>query len=248
MLYWSYLQVLWLQSIVLRHCKYLRWSIPKVHRDSVNFPQRSSTADNEHNAGCEVHWWLVSTNTKNLHSWLFYFVMITLSTWFTWFCRFFNNAYYAKVGGVSTAELNKLEMKFLFSIDFRLQVNIQTFGRYCYQLEKEGTETRQIERSIRACRLKESWSNKDEKSCASTTARWFFLPQATVCKLTTFFFHCFIYDSFRKFALLRKMAIISNGFFYFLVTVSVSSCKHWWESIGEVEEHCLRIYIYIYIL
>lgn len=138
---------------------------------------------------------------------------------------FFNNAYYAKVGGVSTAELNKLEMKFLFSIDFRLQVNIQTFGRYCYQLEKEGTETRQIERSIRACRLKESWSNKDEKSCASTTARWFFLPQATVCKLTTFFFHCFIYDSFRKFALLRKMAIISNGFFYFLVTVSVSSCK-----------------------
>ncbi|XP_038899829.1 cyclin-P3-1 [Benincasa hispida] len=84
---------------------------------------------------------------------------------------FFNNAYYAKVGGVSTAELNKLEMKFLFSIDFRLQVNIQTFSRYCYKLEKEGTETRQIERSIRACRIKESWSNKDEKSCASTTAR-----------------------------------------------------------------------------
>ncbi|CAK9309991.1 unnamed protein product [Citrullus colocynthis] len=84
---------------------------------------------------------------------------------------FFNNAYYAKVGGVITAELNKLEMKFLFSIDFRLQVNIQTFGQYCYQLEKEGTETRQIERSIRGCRIKESWSNKDEKSCASTTAR-----------------------------------------------------------------------------
>ncbi|XP_022150289.1 cyclin-P3-1 [Momordica charantia] len=84
---------------------------------------------------------------------------------------FFNNAYYARVGGVSTAELNRLEMKFLFSIDFRLQVSIQTFGRYCYQLEKEGMETRQIERPIRACGIKESWSSKDENSRASTTAR-----------------------------------------------------------------------------
>ena len=144
-----------------------------MHRDSVNFPQRSSTADNEHNAGCKVHWRLVSANHTEF-ALLIFLSCDTLSTWFTRFFRFFNNAYYAKVGGVRTAELNKLEMKFLFSIDFRLQVNIQTFGRYCYQLEKEGTETRQIERSIRACRIKESWSNKDEKSCASTTARWFF--------------------------------------------------------------------------
>ncbi|KAJ6681357.1 CYCLIN [Salix koriyanagi] len=49
---------------------------------------------------------------------------------------FFNNAYYAKVGGVSTEELNRLEMKFLFSIDFRLQVNVNTFGNYCYQFGK----------------------------------------------------------------------------------------------------------------
>ncbi|KAJ7977402.1 Cyclin [Quillaja saponaria] len=35
---------------------------------------------------------------------------------------FFKNVYYAKVGGVSTAELNKLEISFLFSIDFRLQL------------------------------------------------------------------------------------------------------------------------------
>ncbi|KDP21459.1 hypothetical protein JCGZ_21930 [Jatropha curcas] len=85
---------------------------------------------------------------------------------------FFNNAYYAKVGGVSTAELNRLEMKFLFSIDFRLHVNLNTFGRYCCQLEKEAAEGLQIERPIQACRIKESWSNKDDSTtCAPTIAR-----------------------------------------------------------------------------
>ncbi|KAJ6306659.1 hypothetical protein OIU78_021887 [Salix suchowensis] len=38
---------------------------------------------------------------------------------------FFNNAYYAKVGGVSTEELNRLEMKFLFSIDFQTSSKCQ---------------------------------------------------------------------------------------------------------------------------
>ncbi|XP_062099821.1 cyclin-P3-1-like [Humulus lupulus] len=47
---------------------------------------------------------------------------------------FFNNAYYAKVGGVSTSELNRLEMWFLFTIDFRLQVNVETFGKYCSKI------------------------------------------------------------------------------------------------------------------
>ncbi|GAU23356.1 hypothetical protein TSUD_334030 [Trifolium subterraneum] len=84
---------------------------------------------------------------------------------------FFNNAYYAKVGGVSTSELNRLEMSFLFGIDFRLQVSVDTFGSYCLQLEKEGSETLQIERPMQACRIKESWSNKEDPSCASTIAR-----------------------------------------------------------------------------
>lgn len=88
----------------------------------------------------------------------------------TWFCRFFNNAYYAKVGGVSTSELNRLEMKFLFTIDFRLQVSIETFKRYCSQLEKEAAGL-QIERSIQACGIKENWSNKDDSTCAPTVAR-----------------------------------------------------------------------------
>ncbi|KAI4340215.1 hypothetical protein MLD38_025075 [Melastoma candidum] len=50
---------------------------------------------------------------------------------------FFNNAYYAKVGGVSTSELNRLELKFLFGIDFRLQVSLETFRCWCLMLEKE---------------------------------------------------------------------------------------------------------------
>ncbi|CAK9147063.1 unnamed protein product [Ilex paraguariensis] len=84
---------------------------------------------------------------------------------------FFNNAYYAKVGGVSTAELNKLEMKFLFGLDFRLHVSVQMFGKYCLQLEQEATGGLQIERPIRACRVKGSWSNKDDSTCAPTIAR-----------------------------------------------------------------------------
>ncbi|KAJ8547527.1 hypothetical protein K7X08_011113 [Anisodus acutangulus] len=79
---------------------------------------------------------------------------------------FYNNAYYARVGGVTTKELNKLEMKFLFGLDFQLHVSVQTFGSYCSLLEKEGTVGLQIERSIQACRISESWSNKDDSTCA----------------------------------------------------------------------------------
>ncbi|PON84190.1 Cyclin [Trema orientale] len=85
---------------------------------------------------------------------------------------FFNNAYYAKVGGVSTKELNRLEMKFLFTIDFRLQVSVETFRKYCSQLEKEASGL-QIERlrPIQACGIKEGWSNKDDSTCAPAIAR-----------------------------------------------------------------------------
>ncbi|TVU19293.1 hypothetical protein EJB05_35433 [Eragrostis curvula] len=50
---------------------------------------------------------------------------------------FFNNAYYGKVGGISTREMNRLELDLLFSLDFRLKVNLETFRSYCLQLEKE---------------------------------------------------------------------------------------------------------------
>eukprot|EP01018_Ginkgo_biloba_P006098 Gb_01709 [translate_table: standard] len=50
---------------------------------------------------------------------------------------FFNNAYYAKVGGVNTLEMNRLELEFLFNLDFKLQLTVSTFEGYCLQLERE---------------------------------------------------------------------------------------------------------------
>lgn len=68
-------------------------------------------------------------------------------------------------------EMNKLELKFLFSLDFRLQVNVETFGNYCLQLEKEATfGAYQIERSVKGCRL-EGWPNKEESKAQQPTIR-----------------------------------------------------------------------------
>ncbi|MCO5597782.1 hypothetical protein L7F22_051864 [Adiantum nelumboides] len=49
----------------------------------------------------------------------------------------FNNAFYAKVGGISNAELNKLEVNLLFSLDFRVQVTSFVFESYCSHMERE---------------------------------------------------------------------------------------------------------------
>ncbi|KAK4433415.1 Cyclin-U4-1 [Sesamum alatum] len=50
---------------------------------------------------------------------------------------FYNNAYYAKVGGISTAEMNLLEVDFLFGLGFELNVSTTTFHRYCAYLQRE---------------------------------------------------------------------------------------------------------------
>ncbi|KAE8688496.1 Cyclin-U3-1 [Hibiscus syriacus] len=49
----------------------------------------------------------------------------------------YNNAYYAKVGGVSREELNRLEMKFLFNLDFRLHVKTDVFDKYWLKIQQE---------------------------------------------------------------------------------------------------------------
>ncbi|GAB4855538.1 hypothetical protein Ancab_024158 [Ancistrocladus abbreviatus] len=77
----------------------------------------------------------------------------------------FNNAYYAKVGGVSTGELNELEWEFLSSLDFRLHVTLDDFDEYCMRLEKEGAGSCQIERAFRLCGQKGSRLMKDEPKC-----------------------------------------------------------------------------------
>ncbi|XP_065871913.1 cyclin-U4-1-like [Euphorbia lathyris] len=50
---------------------------------------------------------------------------------------YYNNAYYAKVGGISTAEMNLLEVDFLFGLGFQLNVTPNTFHTYCSYLQRE---------------------------------------------------------------------------------------------------------------
>lgn len=73
---------------------------------------------------------------------------------------FFNNAYYARVGGVTTAELNKLEMKFLFGLDFRLHVSVDTFKKHCSMLKMAAVSVEGIERQMMACKMEENWTSK----------------------------------------------------------------------------------------
>ncbi|XP_076884029.1 cyclin-U4-1-like [Bidens hawaiensis] len=49
----------------------------------------------------------------------------------------YNNAYYAKVGGISTIEMNLLEVDFLFGLGFQLNVTPNTFCDYCIYLQTE---------------------------------------------------------------------------------------------------------------
>ena len=52
-------------------------------------------------------------------------------------CRHYNNAYFARVGGVELREMNGLELEFLFALRFRLNVTPDDFASYCAALEGE---------------------------------------------------------------------------------------------------------------
>ncbi|CAN6235796.1 unnamed protein product [Urochloa humidicola] len=49
----------------------------------------------------------------------------------------YNNAYFARVGGISLPEMNYLEVDFLFAVGFDLNVSPETFGHYCAVLQAE---------------------------------------------------------------------------------------------------------------
>uniref|UniRef100_A0ACD5TC02 Uncharacterized protein n=1 Tax=Avena sativa TaxID=4498 RepID=A0ACD5TC02_AVESA len=53
----------------------------------------------------------------------------------------YNNAYFARVGGVEVPEMNGLELEFLFALRFRLNVTPDDFASYCATLEGEMTTT-----------------------------------------------------------------------------------------------------------
>ncbi|KAB2068937.1 Cyclin-U4-1 -like protein [Gossypium arboreum] len=50
---------------------------------------------------------------------------------------YYNNAFYAKVGGISTTEMNFLEVDFLFGLGFHLNVNLKTFHTYYSYLQRQ---------------------------------------------------------------------------------------------------------------
>ncbi|ERN01092.1 hypothetical protein AMTRI_Chr03g52400 [Amborella trichopoda] len=50
---------------------------------------------------------------------------------------YYNNAYYAKVGGISITEMNCLEVDFLFGLGFHLNVTPTAFNSYCTHLQRE---------------------------------------------------------------------------------------------------------------
>lgn len=50
--------------------------------------------------------------------------------------RYYSNAYFAKVGGVSTEEMNSMEIEFLFDLEFRLFVTTELFLKYCKKLDR----------------------------------------------------------------------------------------------------------------
>ncbi|KAM0952312.1 putative cyclin [Dioscorea sansibarensis] len=49
----------------------------------------------------------------------------------------YNNSFFARVGGVSNAELNRMELELLSLLDFGVMVSSRVFEGYCSHLEKE---------------------------------------------------------------------------------------------------------------
>ncbi|KAI3681508.1 hypothetical protein L6452_36307 [Arctium lappa] len=49
----------------------------------------------------------------------------------------YRNSYFARVGGITTKEMNTLELDFLFLMNFKMHVNVSVFESYCCHLERE---------------------------------------------------------------------------------------------------------------
>jgi len=53
--------------------------------------------------------------------------------------QYYDNTYYAKVGGVPAQEMNSLEVEFLFMANFTLFVTTETYSQYYYELRNHST-------------------------------------------------------------------------------------------------------------
>ncbi|XP_019158976.1 PREDICTED: cyclin-U2-1-like [Ipomoea nil] len=75
----------------------------------------------------------------------------------------YRNSYFARVGGLTTMEMNKLEVEFLFLMRFKLHVNVSVFHSYCCHLEREVGigGGYQIERTLRCAQDIKSKQRED---------------------------------------------------------------------------------------
>ena len=72
-------------------------------------------------------------NSLNVHRLLITSIMLAAKFFDD---QYFNNAYYAKVGGVPCGEMNSLEIEFLFMLNFNLFGATETFQQYFIELCK----------------------------------------------------------------------------------------------------------------
>lgn len=70
-------------------------------------------------------------NSLNIHRLLITSIMLAAKFFDD---QYFNNAYYAKVGGVPCSEINSLEVEFLFMCNFTLFVTTDTYSQYYTEL------------------------------------------------------------------------------------------------------------------
>mmetsp|Transcript_1914 Transcript_1914/g.2726 ORF Transcript_1914/g.2726 Transcript_1914/m.2726 type:complete len:223 (-) Transcript_1914:297-965(-) len=77
-------------------------------------------------------------NSLNIHRLLITSVMISAKFFDD---QYFNNAYYAKVGGVPCKEMNSLEVEFLFLTNFSLFVTYDTYKQYHTELRNHATHS-----------------------------------------------------------------------------------------------------------
>ncbi|EOX96335.1 hypothetical protein QUC31_005516 [Theobroma cacao] len=77
----------------------------------------------------------------------------------------YRNSYFARVGGLTTNELNNLELEFLFLMGFKLHVNVSVFESYCCHLEREVSigGGYHIERTLRCAEEIKSRQNEERR-------------------------------------------------------------------------------------
>lgn len=144
----AHIQVLELQHILLRCCVHIHREIPsEACRFLLDFSECSPAFDHQRYGCREIpgrrvrYFPTLPSGKDHFISWILFPVVFI--HFFSWeYFRSNNNAYYAKVGGVSTKEMNELELRFLFSLEFKLQVTAEDFAHYCRYLEKEGDSRR----------------------------------------------------------------------------------------------------------